>query len=354
MARVISTGDKDPGSSPGTMVYVGDRPDEEVRVAVIEYSPSELREFDLDTIDECSDFADTEPISWMNVEGLNDLPLLQKIGEYFGLHPLVLEDIVNTSQRPKLEVYDGYLFIVLKMITFDSLTGKVRPEHISLVVGQRFVITFIEDAGDVFDPVRERLRKSRGKIRRMGADYLAYALLDSVVDTYFSVVEAIGDQIEKLEEEVVERPVPDTVKKIHVLKRELIYLRRAVWPLRESVNVLLRDDSDIISDTTKVFLRDLYDHVIQVIDAVETLRDLVAGMLEVYLSSISNRMNEVMKVLTVISTIFIPLTFIVGVYGMNFDFMPELHSVYGYPAVMLLMVLVAISLLIFFRNKRWI
>jgi len=354
MARIINRGEKQAGAAPGTLIYVGDRQVKDVEVTVIEYTESELNEYRMENVSECCVFLKSEPISWMNVAGIHDVEVLQKIGECFGLHTLVLEDILNTNQRPKLEAFDGYIFLVVKMITYDKAISEIHPEQVSLILGENFVISLQEDGADVLEPVRNRLRGGKGRIRKSGADFLAYAIVDAVVDNYFSVLESLGDEIEELEVALVEHPAKDTLKRIHILKRELIYLRRAVWPLRECVNILLRDESALVHEETKVFLRDLYDHVVQVIDAVETLRDLVSGMLDVYLSSISNRMNEIMKVLTIISTIFIPLTFIVGVYGMNFDDMPELRNPYGYPVVIGVMAFIAGSLLYFFRRKRWI
>ena len=253
-----------------------------------------------------------------------------------------------------MEDFGNYIFLTLKMIVYDRQRREIDAEHVSLILGRGFVLSFLEDSGDVFEPVRVRMRAGRGRLRKEGADYLAYALVDAIVDHYFEVLEALGDDIEAVEDEVVEVPTHETLRTIHVLKRELIYLRRAVWPLREAVNSLLKDESELVADSTRVFLRDLYDHAVHVLDSVETLRDIVSGMLDVYLSSASNRMNQVMKVLTVMSSIFIPLTFIVGVYGMNFEYMPELKTPWGYPAVLLLMATVAGGLLLMFRRKGWI
>jgi magnesium transporter len=292
-------------------------------------------------------------VSWYTIDGVHDVEVLRTIGATFNLHPLVLEDIANTRQRPKIEGFDDYIFIAMKMVTFDAAAIELRAEHVSIVIGKGYVLSFLEDEGDVFDPVRQRIHSGKGRIRRLGSDYLGYALMDSIVDNYFTVLEDVGDEIEDLEEEVVSSPTSETLKGIHRLKRELIFLRRAVWPVRETVNAMLRDESELVSVETRVFLRDLYDHTIHVIDTVETLRDIVAGMLEVYLSSVSNKLNQVMKVLTVMSSIFIPLTFVVGVYGMNFQYMPELQWHYGYPAVMLGMLALSVILLWAFRRKGW-
>jgi magnesium transporter len=293
------------------------------------------------------------PMAWYTIDGVHNTDVLRTIGESFQLHPLVVEDIANTAQRPKIEDFDNYIFIAMKMITFDKELKELIAEHVSIIVGQGFVLAFLEDEGDVFEPIRARIKAGKGKIRKLGADYLAYALMDAVIDNYFDVLEDIGEEIEEIEDEVVHAPSPRTLHNVHRLKRELIFLRRAVWPMREIANSLLRDESDLVSNETRIYLRDLYDHSVHVMDTVETLRDIVAGMLDVYLSSVSNKLNEVMKVLTVMSSVFIPLTFVAGVYGMNFQHMPELQWRYGYPTVMGGMAVVAAGLLFAFRRRGW-
>jgi magnesium transporter len=352
LVHIIGHGRKPAGSPPGTVVYIGEEKAHKVTIHSVRFNGQELDERTDVSVTECVPPANGNGVVWYLVDGIHDVAILQKIGENFGLHPLVIEDIANTGQRPKIEDFDSYIFLTLKMITYED--EQIRVEHVSLVMGSGFVISFLEDEGDVFDPVRARIRAGRGRIRKAPADYLLYALIDAIVDGYFEVLEELGDDIEEVEQEVVVRPSRDTLKSIHGLKRELIYTRRAVWPLREAVSVLVRDESHLVSDDTKVFLRDLYDHSIQVIDTVETLRDIVSGMLDVYLSSISNKMNEIMKVLTVMSSIFIPLTFVAGVYGMNFKYMPELESPWGYPLTLLGMAAVALGLLGLFRRWRWI
>jgi magnesium transporter len=290
----------------------------------------------------------------VNIDGLHEVDIIEKIGGNFGLHPLVLEDILNTQQRPKLDDLEEYLFIVTKMLAYDVEQHQVKAEQFSLVLYKNCIITFQERVGDVLDPIRERLRRGKGRIRKMGADYLAYALIDAIVDNYFIVLEKIAEKVESLEEEIVTEPTPGTAHTIHHLKRELIFLRKSVWPLRELIGGLERGESALIMKKTTIFLRDVYDHTIQVIDTVETLRDMVSGMLDVYLSSISNRMNEVMKVLTIIATIFIPITFIAGIYGMNFEFMPELKWRWSYPVVWAVIIAVGISMLFYFRKKKWL
>jgi magnesium transporter len=345
---------KKTGTVPGTLVHVGKDHGEPVRLTVFEYDESTCNERRVETVEECLPYRDTQATAWINLDGVQHVGLVERLGAHFGIHPLVLEDIVNTNQRPKLDLMGDYLFVVFRMLTWDAVAGEVRSEQVSLILGQRYVLTFQERAGDVFDPLRERIRKGLGRIRKGGADYLAYALLDVIVDNYFVVVEQLDEQIESLESRLVQQPSTEMLGQLNRLKRQALYLRKSIWPLREAVAGLQRRESPLIGETTALYLRDLYDHVIHVIDTVETLRDLLAGMLDVYLSGVSNRMNEVMKVLTVISTIFIPLTFIVGVYGMNFEYMPELHYKGGYPLAWGIMLVVAGALVLFFRRRRWL
>ncbi len=356
MARRKRHARKPVGSSPGSVIYIGGGKTHPVTVSCIRYGPERCDQTKLSGVTE-SDFkthGESEVVTWVDVDGVHDTALLEQFGKALGLHSLVLEDIVNTSQRPKLEDFGSYIFVALKMIMYDRKSRTVSSEHVSLILGDGYVLSFQEDPGDVFEPIRARIRTGKGRIRKARADYLFYALIDAVVDYYFEVLEQLGDDIEDLEQEVVERATPDTLRGVHNLKREMILLRRSVWPVREAVNMLVRDESDLVTDSTRIFLRDLYDHTIQVIDTVETFRDILSGLLDVYLSSISNRMNEIMKVLTIMSSIFIPLTFIVGVYGMNFKYMPELDWSWGYPSVWIVMILSALGLLRLFRKKGWV
>ncbi len=336
------------------MVFVGEKKLETTNLAVIDYDEANFLEKDVKTIEECLPFKELPTITWINVEGLHRTDVIEKIGRSFDLHPLLLEDVVNTGNRPKLDDYEEYLFVVFKMLRFSEEESMIKSEQVSLILGANFVIAFQEDLGDVFDPVRDRIRNSRGIIRKMGADYLAYSLIDTVVDNYFSILERLGDRIEFLEEELVDNPRTETLQTIHSMKRELIFLRKSVWPLREVVSKLERGGSKLFKETTRIYLRDVYDHTIQVIDAIETYRDLLSGMLDIYLSSISNKMNEIMKVLTIIGTIFIPLTFIAGIYGMNFQNMPELSLMWGYPAVLLVMTAIGVVMIFYFRGKKWL
>lgn len=354
MAHYRTQGSKPPGSSPGTLAYIGEERTGRVRITRSRYGASFAEEPQEISFQDCVPEPHSDHVVWYTVDGVHDVELLQLIGNRFGIHPLVLEDVANTLQRPKLEEFEDYIFVALKMIGYDLSGEKLCTEHVSIILGKGYVLAFLEDPGDVFEPVRQRIRTGKGRIRRLGADYLAYALLDAIVDNYFQVLEELSEEIEELEEEVVDVPTSRTLRSIHHNKRQLILLRRAVWPVREAVSALVRDELELITEDTRIFLRDLYDHTIHVIDTVETLREMVAGMMEVYLSSVSNKLNQVMKVLTVISSIFIPLTFIVGVYGMNFDYMPELRLRWGYGAVWGIMLAVAGGLLVAFRRKEWI
>jgi magnesium transporter len=353
MQKLTQKRSKKSGLPPGTLVHIGEKKTEEPKITVIDYDELHVEEREVKTVEECFIFKERPTITWINMDGLHQVDVLEKLGKCYGLHPLVLEDILNTDQRPKMEDYGEYLYIVLKMLEPDKSAGFLL-EQISLIVGTNFVLSFQERAGDVFNPIRERIRSGAGRIRKMGADYLAYTILDSIVDNYFIVLEKFGERIEFLEEKLVTQPTSETLQIFHHLKREMIFLRKAVWPLREVINSLERGESSLIQQGTRIFLRDVYDHSIQVMDTIETFRDMVSGMLDIYLSSVSNRLNAVMKVLTIIATIFMPLTFLAGVYGMNFKFMPELEWRWGYPSALLLMFAVGSLMLIYFKKKKWL
>ncbi|UCF65036.1 MAG: magnesium/cobalt transporter CorA [bacterium] len=353
VTRFIKRKSRKTGMSPGTMVHVGERKVDQVTIAVIDYDTENIDSMVLPTIEKAFPFKDSLTITWLNITGLHDVKLLEKLGKKYQIHPLVLEDILNTDQRPKVEIFENYIFVVLKMLSFDTQKQEIEHEQISLIVGNNYVITFQEREGDVLNPIRERLKNPLGRLRKNGADYLAYTIIDVIVDHYFILLEKLGEKIETLEENVIEKPNQSSVKELQLLKRELIFLRRSVWPLRELISGLSRDETTLISSYTSPYLRDVYDHTIQVIDTVETFRDMVSGILDIYLSSLSNKMNEVMKVLTIIATIFIPLSFIAGVYGMNFEFMPELKWPWGYPTVWGIMLTALVSMLIYFKRKKW-
>ncbi|MFH1039510.1 MAG: magnesium/cobalt transporter CorA [PVC group bacterium] len=345
---------KQAGLPPGTLVYVGDKQEEAPRITVIDYDESKYREEEVAAVEDCFPFKDRPTVTWINIDGLRRVSVIEQIGKHFGLHPLVLEDIVNTYQRPKMEDFGQYIFLVLKMLSYNDKEKEIVIEQVSLILGAGFVISFQEQVGDVFDPIRKRLREQKGRLRKAGADYLVYSLIDMIVDNYFTILEKLGDRIEDLEDVLISRTGPRSLQFIQGLKRELLLLKKSVWPLREVISGLERGESPLISDSTGIYFRDVYDHTIQVIDTVETYRDMASGMVDTYLSGLSNRMNEVMKVLTIIATIFIPLTFIAGVYGMNFQYMPELRWRWGYPAVLSLMLLVVLGMLSYFRRKKWL
>jgi magnesium transporter len=343
---------KKAGLPPGTIVHVGEKRRERVKLSVINYDEVNFQEKEVNNFEEALSSRNKSSVTWLNIDGVHQPEIIEQVGKNFGMHPLVLEDIANTGQRPKMEDFDDYIFVVLRMLRFDE--KETKTEQISIILGRDFVVSFQEMEGDVFDAIRERLRSNKGRIRKMGADYLAYALIDAVVDNYFMVLENLGETIEDIEDKLVTNPTAETLRTIHDLKREMVFLRKSVWPLREVISRLERSESPLINKSTFVYLRDVYDHTIQVMDAVETFRDMLSGMLDIYLSSVSNRMNEVMKVLTVIATIFIPLTFIAGIYGMNFRYMPELELAWSYPAVLILMLIIALLMVVYFRRKKWI
>jgi len=354
MGRVTKGRSKKAGLPPGTLIHIGARKVQEPKITILDYDENQFHEREVTAIEECFIFKDKPMVTWINIDGLHQTEILEKLGECYGLHPLVLEDILNTEQRPKMEDYVDYLYVVVKMLHDKGKGGQVEAEQVSLIVGPNFVFSFQESGGDVFEPIRERIRNGKGRVRKMGADYLMYSLLDAIVDYYFVILEKLGERVEFLEEELVTNPKTQTLQEIHHLKSEMIFLRKAVWPLREVIGSLERGESPLIQKTTSVYLRDVYDHTIQAIDTVETFRDMVSGMLDIYLSSVSNRLNAVMKVLTIIATIFMPLTFLAGVYGMNFKHMPELEWRWGYPLVWAVMIGIGLLMLIYFKKKKWL
>ncbi len=343
------------GLAPGTLVHVGEKKVEKVVIRVLAYNSETLIEREVETVEECAEFKGRSDLNlWINVDGLDRVDVIEKLGSHFEIHPLTLEDVLNTGQRPKTEDYETYIYTVLKMMLLDTEKEEIIIDQVSIIIGPNYLLSFQERQGDVFDPVRERFENPASRLRKNGVDYLAYSLIDAVVDNYFLILEHFGDEIEYLEEGLVIQPRPETLKTIQKYKRDMIILRKAVWPLRELINGLQRVESDLIKETTRIYLRDIYDHTIQVIDSVEDFRDILSSMVDIYLSSISYRMNDVMKVLTVIATIFIPLTFIAGVYGMNFEYMPELKWRWGYPTVMLGMTALAVSMFAYFKKRRWV
>ena len=354
MTKLMKKRSKKSGLPPGTLVHIGEKKTEEIKITVMDYDENTCQEEHFASIEACFVFKDRPSVTWINVEGLHNVENIQKLGDCYGFHPLVLEDILNTDQRPKMEDFDEYVYIVLKML-HNGKNPQTVAEQVSLILGPNYVISFQEGIeGDVFNSIRERIRTGKGRIRAQGADYLAYSLIDAIVDNYFVIIEKMGERIEDLEDELIKSPVAETLQEIHTLKREMIFLRKAVWPLRELVSSMGRGESSLIKDSTRIYLRDVYDHTIQVIDAIETSRDMLSGMLDIYLSSMSHKMNEIMKFLTIIGTIFIPLTFIVGVYGMNFEYMPELKWRLGYFGLWAVMSGIAVFMLLYFRKKKWL
>lgn len=347
------------GLDPGSLVYVGDERTREATVKLVIFSKDDYSEADSFTEDVVKNAVNEGKTIWLNVNGIHNTGLISETGRIFNIHPLTLEDILNTHHRPKTEDVNDYLFVVLKHLAQKENTGAISTEQISLIIHKNFVITFQEDDNDDLEIIRESLRQNKGKVRELSPDYLAYRIIDIIIDSYFDIVEKTGERIELLGDELVQNPGKQTLRKIYRLKNEMLVLRRVIWPLREAVSSLEKSETEVIKNTTRPFLRDLYDHVIQLIDSIENNRDIVAGMMDIYLSSISNKLNEIMKVLTIISTFFIPLNFIAGVYGMNFNTskspfnMPELNFYFGYPAALLLMAAVASVLFVYFKKRKW-
>ncbi len=317
-----------------------------------DYRPDHLEERDIATVAEIKDLLEENTVSWINVQGLGDENVLRELADLFSIHALALEDVVNVPQRPKVERYDEHTLCITRM----ALVGDrgIEPEQVSVFISPNYVLTFQERCGDVFDPIRNRIRQGRPVIRSSGPSYLAYALLDAVIDGYYPLLETFGERLEALEDEILGNPQPVILHEIHKSKGDLLALRRAIWPQREAINALIRDENPLITKTVRLYLRDCYDHCVQIMDAIETYRELAGGLMDVYLSSVDNRQNEVMKVLTIMASIFIPLTFLAGIYGMNFEHMPELHFAWGYPFLLAVMFLLTVAMVVYFRRKGWL
>lgn len=345
---------KKAGLPPGTVTQVSEESAIPTSISIIDYDQDHFEQ--MESADESLVIQEkTSPrVTWFKVKGLGRVEAISRMGEIFSLHPLVMEDVMNTYQRPKVEEYEDYVFLVLHAMHFERENSDLDNEQVSLVLGKDWLISFQEGRHELFRSVLERIERGRGRIRKLGVDYLAYVLMDAVVDQYFVALEGMGEEVERLEEELLDKPNQNTMHRLHQLKRQCLAFRKAVWPLREVVSWLSRDESGLVRSEVRPFLRDLYDHTIQVIDQVETLRDLLSGLMDLYLSSVSNRMNEVMKVLTIIATMFIPLTFLAGLYGMNFKVMPELEWKWGYPLVLIVMLVSVVGMLYYFRRKKWI
>ncbi len=354
MEKFIKRTVKKAGTSPGTLVHIGEQKEEKPRITLIDYDAGQLQERVIDAIEEAFPLKDLTTVTWINIDGLHQVDIIEKTGQYFNIHPLVLEDILNTGQRPKAQEFEDCIFVVLKMLYYNEDLEETRGEQFSLVLGENYLISFQETHGDVFNTIRDRIRNPKTRIRKAGCDYLAYALIDAIVDNYFIILETLGETIEALEEELLENPTRETLHTLHEMKREMIYMRKQIWPIREVINTLTKSESPLVNESTRVYFKDVYDHTIQVIDTIESYRDILAGMLDIYLSTVSNKMNEVMKVLTMIATIFIPITFIAGIYGMNFKFMPELEWRWGYFLLWGIIVVIVAIMISFFKKKEWL
>jgi magnesium transporter len=354
---------KPPGQAPGTVVYTGDKKLEDVIITLHDFDESGSRTVDIQDINKLEQFLQSKSKTWIQIQGLHDVDLLHRIWDYFGLHPLIREDIVNTNQRAKVESYEGQIFVVMRMISQDPLsneTAKLQNEQVSIILGKNYVLSFQETDSPIFNPVLKRIQTPNTRLRKFGPDYLAYALIDNIVDHYFHALDFIGDSIESLEEQIIESPENSLLQSIHILRRDLIFFRKAIWSLRDSINSLIRDENPLIAKETKIYIRDVYDHIVQVIDSIENNREMIYSLYDMHMSGLSNKMNEVMKLLTIIATIFIPLTFIAGIYGMNFNSetsplnMPELNWYYGYPASLILMISMTLLMVLYFRKKKWL
>lgn len=349
------------GLPPGTLVYGGAAATGPVKIRLIDFDADRLEELDVERVEDCSNYRPMESVTWINVDGVHDTELIRRVGKIFDVHPLTLEDIVSTKQRPKMEEYESYVYIVLQMMHYDRETAALQNEQVSLVFGAGFLISFQESIeGDVFEPVRIRLRENRGHLRGKRADFLAYTLIDIVVDHYMDILENLGEHIERLEDEVTTNPHPEMMQEINVFRRRVVHLRRSIWPLREVVSALQRSKLSFISPETDLFLRDVYDHTVRTAEIIESAREILASLTDLHVSALSFRMNEIMKLLAVIATFFMPLTFIAGLYGMNFNpeaspfNMPELNWYMGYPFAIGAMAVVAIGMYVFFRRRGWL
>ena len=342
------------GLPPGSLTHVGEKRTEKITISLIDYDESHYETHEDIGVEETFAFRDRENTTWIHIQGIHDPAVVEKIGNHYDIHPLVLEDVLNTDQRPKIDRYEECLFLVLKSIRSRSETASIAVEQVSIILGPNFVISFQESDVPIFEPVKKRIRNRMGRIRKLGNDYLAYALMDTIVDVYFMVLDDLEDEIEKKEESLIlDQPREDPYG-LYLLKRKILYVRKAIYPVRDLVVRFQKTDIALVSESTAVYVKDLYDHVIQLIDIVETFREMSTSLLDLYHTSISNRMNGVMKVLTIISTTFIPLSFITGLYGMNFEYMPELDWKWGYPTVWGIIVAVAVTFLLFFKRKKWL
>jgi len=354
MRESFGNASKKLGLPPGSLVHVGNVLGTVSRLSLVDYSKDHLEERQIHSLDEILEYKDSNTVTWVIIEGLADVDTIEKIGQLFDVHPLVLEDILNTHQRPKFEEYDDYLYIVLKSLTKSTDTFEVNAEQISLLVIKNFLFTFREQTDDLFTPILQRIKNSKGHLRDLGSDYLMYAILDTIVDQNFILIDALDESVTVLEDDLLSEPTHETLNAIQRLKRETISIRRNISPIRELLAGILRSESPLLTENTHIYLRDVSDHSIRVLESVETYRDILSSLVEIYMSSVSNKMNEVMKVLTVFAAIFIPLTFLAGIYGMNFEYMPELKWKWGYPTIWAVFAVIPIVLIIYFKKKKWL
>ena len=354
MARFLQNKDASIGRAPGEVVFIGEQKVQESTIEIIDYDNDTLSEKMITDVNEVIPYIKTGTVTWININGLHDTDLIRNTGSKFGLHALVMDDIVNTGQRPKMKDHDDYIFFSLKMMNFDEDDGEVKSEQLSIIMGRNFLLTFQERPGDVFQPVRERIRKHRGRIRKAGIDYLAYTLLDTICDNYMYLIERLGERIEDIEDQILDNPTEDILTLINNYKREMNYLRKSINPFREFTLQFSRLDSDLIREETSHFLKNLLELASQAVEVIDTYRDMLSDHLNIYNTVIGNRLNEIMKLLTIFSAIFIPLTFIAGIYGTNFDNVPELHFRYSYFIMWGVFLLVAVSMLRLFKRKRWL
>ena len=353
MARFLKSREESDGKSPGSLIFIGDQKVDSANIRLIDYDPESLTDKELKDIHVTAHLKDTPSVTWININGLHDIDMIQDIGQVFELHPLVMEDILNTGQRPKLEEFDDYIFIVLKMVRFDKATEAIINEQLSMILGKHFLLTFQEQPREIFGPVRERIKKQMSRIRKTGTDYLAYALMDTVVDNYIYSIEILGEKIEDLEEDILSDPDTSVMEKINSFKREINYMRKSIRPAKDAIYRISRLDSEIIQEPTLPFLKDLEDLTSHATEAIDTYRDLLTDQLNIYNSVMANKMNDIMKVLTIFAAIFIPLTFIAGIYGTNFEYLPELKYKYSYFIFWAVMVTVAGALIVYFKRKNW-
>ena len=343
------------GLPPGTIVYTGDKEKEEpIHLTLIKYDEKNFEMKELEEIEEFFQLRDNQKTNWLIVQGIHNVEIIERLGEKINIHPIVLEDIANIFERTKIEIFDDILFILLKIFKYSTDDGdKLNDKQISILLHEKTVIVFLEDKIEFLKPAINRLQSGFGRIRRHESDYLFYSLIDIIIDSHFTLLEIFGEKVGEIEEELIDNPTKETLFKIQHIKRDIIHIRKTIFPMRETINTIIRGDSPLIKDETNIYFRDAYDHIIRIIETLESYRDMVSGLLDIYLSSISNKMNEVMKVLTIIATIFIPLTFVVGVYGMNFLYMPEIAWKYSYLVVWIVMIIIAIIMIIYFRRKKW-